>query len=116
MASDWSVYHSDEKRMTEGDSALFETGQLVTTPAFIEAAGDLWCLVAMEALKRHKHGDWGDLEEEDAAQNALAVNHGERIHSVYTEMIPEPVFESVTFWVITEADRSVTTILLPSDY
>jgi hypothetical protein len=61
-------------------------------------------------LARHVHGDWGELSEEDRLQNELAVLLGLRLLSSY----PLPTGGKV--WVITEADRSATTILLPDDY
>lgn len=61
-------------------------------------------------LGRHVQGDWGDVCEEDKQANDAAVRDGERILSAY-------VAESGTrFWVITEADRSATTVLLPDEY
>ena len=62
------------------------------------------------ALARHVSGDWGDVCEEDAEENELSVKEGYRIFSVYHAQ------GGTKFWIITEADRSVTTILLPSDY
>jgi len=61
-------------------------------------------------LRRHLAGDWGDCDPEDAAANDLALKEGERLLSVYHTA------EKVRFWVITEADRSATTVLLPEDY
>ena len=59
---------------------------------------------------RHQMGDWGDLEEEDRKSNEVAVGLGERIFSAYN--IPN----GPKVWVITEADRSATTLLLPDEY
>ena len=59
---------------------------------------------------RHQMGDWGDLEDEDRKSNEVAINLGERIFSAYT--IPN----GPNIWVITEADRSATTVLLPDEY
>ncbi|KAF0096447.1 MAG: hypothetical protein E1N59_414 [Puniceicoccaceae bacterium 5H] len=66
----------------------------------------------LQALMRHVSGDWGNVCPEDAALNDAALTPGEegRILSVYTDRA------DVTFWIITEWDRSVTTILLPEDY
>jgi len=63
-----------------------------------------------KALMRHGTGDWGDLCDEDKAANDLAVLDGSRILSAYKDR------QGAGFWIITEADRSVTTILLPEDY
>ena len=60
-------------------------------------------------LARHASGDWGDLGEQDRRENELSLEHGWRVVSSY------PVGEKCV-WVITEADRSVTTILLPDEY
>jgi hypothetical protein len=62
------------------------------------------------ALKRHASGDWGDLCEEDRQENELSLRDGFRILSVYYSVAGEK------FWIITEADRSVTTVLMPEDY
>lgn len=63
-----------------------------------------------EALARHHRGDWGELDDEDRAANDAALRDGSRILSAYTAGKGEKV------WVITEADRSATTVLLPEDY
>jgi len=63
-----------------------------------------------KALIRHQHGDWGELCEEDKAENELSVREGFRILSSYLDR------NKIKFWVITEADRSSTTVLLPDDY
>ena len=63
-----------------------------------------------QMIRRHGTGDWGELSAEDVTANAEALKDGERLMSSYTDVFDFKV------WVITEADRSVTTILLPSDY
>lgn len=60
-------------------------------------------------LRRHARGDWGDVPPEDTLANERAVEHGSRILSSY-EIAGERI------WLITEADRSVTTLLFPSEY
>jgi hypothetical protein len=62
------------------------------------------------ALSRHVHGDWGDVCEEDREANEFSLTHGERLLSVYHDR------NGVKFWIITERDRSATTVLLPDDY
>ena len=62
------------------------------------------------ALDRHQVGDWGEVCEADSKANNKACKYGERIISAYTSIFGDK------FWVITEADRSYTKILLPSDY
>lgn len=63
-----------------------------------------------EALARHRRGDWGEVPPEDAEENELSLKEGFRLLSAYRSR------EGTRFWVITEACRSVTTILLPEDY
>jgi len=62
------------------------------------------------AIGRHLHGDWGDVCAEDKRANEDALKHGGRLLSVYHTK------DDVRFWIITEADYSATTVLLPSDY
>ncbi len=61
-------------------------------------------------LMRHLIGDWGDVDAQDWAENQSALEHGNRLLSVY-KITPE-----LTLWIITEWDRSVTTMLLPEEY
>ena len=61
------------------------------------------------ALARHQAGDWGDVCDEDRGLNDEALKDGSRILSVYKD-------GETKFWIITEADRSATTVLLPEDY
>ena len=61
-------------------------------------------------LNRHRSGDWGEVCPEDGKANDLALQCGERLLSAYTSD------HGVKFWIITEADRSSTTVLLPEDY
>jgi len=62
------------------------------------------------ALYRHSKGDWGEVCEEDEAANDSALKNDQRLLSVYKSA------SGTKFWVITEWDRSVTTVLLPEDY
>jgi hypothetical protein len=89
----------------------FEMGRLVATPAALEAL-EKWDkdFVVKNLLDRHFAGDWGDLDAEDKAANDEAVKEGERILSSY-QLAP-----NLKIYVITEADRSATTVLLPDDY
>ena len=86
----------------------FHPGLVVVTPAAKEHLGSVDD--AMQMIRSHISGAWGELCEEDKAANDLAVAFGNRILSCYHAPDGEKV------WVITEWDRSVTTILLPSDY
>lgn len=81
-------------------------GQVVATPAAL-SVGDWSQLLPL--LTRHTNGDWGTVSEYDAEQNDSAAEYGDRILSAY-------VVNGEKVWIITEHDRSVTTILLPSDY
>jgi len=81
-------------------------GQLVITA---NASLRLTTEEVLTALRRHASGDWGDLCPEDAMANDESLNQGRRLLSAYGD-------GQYRFWIITEADRSVTTILLPEDY
>jgi hypothetical protein len=87
--------------------AKFRLGRIVATPAVLESLSQDDIL---EAIRRHQAGDWGEASEQSRITNELAVESGIRLFSVYRSG------RGTTFWVITEADRSSTTILLPSDY
>ena len=92
-------------------STLFPLGQTVITPAALERLRqrDLEAIIPT-ILSRHELGDWGDLDEEDSKANDLALKEGDRLLSAYQ------IHEDLKVWVITEWDRSVTTVLLPEDY
>ena len=87
---------------------LFSLGQVVATPAIIEHLMEHG-ISARIFLHRHQHGDWGDVCSEDAAANDAALRLGSRILSSY-ECAGERL------WIITESDRSVTTLLRPDEY
>lgn len=89
---------------------LFSLGQQVATPAALALLASTGVSPA-ELLIRHQAGDWGDVPPEDARENELAVLQGFRIISSYR--VRE---EDERVWVITEADRSSTCILLPAEY
>ena len=95
--------------------ALFPLGQVVATPGSIEATTTEHRL---ECLNRHVRGDWGIVDEDDARENVRAVADGNRILSAYAIDPEQPCkgYGDNTFWIITEADRSVTTFLLPNEY
>ena len=63
-----------------------------------------------QALNRHAQGDWGDVCEDDRKENELSLAEGYRLFSVYHDR------NGIKFWIITERDRSATTVLLPEDY
>ena len=85
----------------------FKHGQIVATPGALSLEEQGVNLLTF--LHRHLSGDWGDLDDEDKAENDFSVKNGFRILSSYNT--PEG-----RLWIITEADRSVTTFLLPSEY
>lgn len=88
---------------------LFSLGKVVATPGAIELLNAL-NILPRDLIRRHVRGDWGDMEQEDVEANNQAIQEGSRIFSAYE------VREDVRLWVITEADRSITTILLPEEY
>ncbi len=86
----------------------FLMGQVVATPGALQLLDDSG-EDPLYYLARHASGDWGELDPHDRKENELSLRHGWRLVSRY------PVGEGVV-WIITEADRSVTTILLPEEY
>jgi len=87
----------------------FELGQIVATPgalAALKKAGQQ----PGEFLTRHVNREWGDLDEEDRKENEYSLEHGFRLLSAYKTNAGDRL------WIITEADRSVTTLLLPDEY
>jgi hypothetical protein len=89
---------------------LFNLGQIVATPGALSALGEDGTTSEF-LLQRHVSGDWGELSQDDRQENDLSVKEGLRILSAYK--LPQT---GVKLWVITEADRSVTTLLLPDEY
>lgn len=91
----------------------FQLGQVVMTPgvaAILENMGDVDASRAVfTMLQRHMVGDCGDMCEEDKLSNEQAIAYGSRVMSSYK-------LGDETIWIITEADRSVTTLLLPEEY
>lgn len=85
----------------------FPLGQVVIT---CTAANTLAADDVTNALQRHVAGDWGAVGPEDARENELALRENLRLLSIYTDQ------KGTKFWIITEADRSATTVLLPEDY
>jgi hypothetical protein len=85
----------------------FPLGQIVITP---NALGKLASDEILNALDRHVQGDWGDLDKDDKLENDIALEKGFRLLSAYTGN------DGIKFYIITEASRAVTTVLLPEDY
>ena len=88
---------------------LFTLGQVVATPGALEAM-DQYAINALDLLRRHLSGDWGNVPPDDAEENMRSVENGWRILSSYA------LSDDQNLWIITEADRSVTTLLLPEEY
>ena len=89
-------------------TALFPLGRFVATPgalAVLESAG----VDPLTLLQRHATGDWGSVPAEDARENEYSLQHGFRILSSYQ-------VEGEALWIISEAGRSVTTVLRPCEY
>ena len=87
-------------------------GQLVMTRGVNDkvADGTQFAKFVTESLGRHAKGDWGDLGQEDKQENELSLKKGFRLLSAYErDGLPK-------IWIITEADRSVTTVLFPEEY
>lgn len=87
----------------------FPLGQVVATPGALHALSDAG-ESAQKFLDRHVRGDWGDLDNHDRAENELSVAEGLRVLSAYR------LSDGAKIWIITEADRSSTCILLPEEY
>ncbi|MCY2993365.1 MAG: hypothetical protein NTY19_36635 [Planctomycetota bacterium] len=85
----------------------FWTGRIVITSG---AQSELSQDEVLEGLARHVAGDWGDVDEDDRKENEFSLEHGFRLLSSYATP------RGTKFWIITEHDRSVTTILLPEEY
>jgi hypothetical protein len=89
---------------------LFPLGQIASTLGAWNAFAAEG-ITGAELLQRHQTGDWGDISEHDQQENTLSLMEGFRILSAYT--LPRT---KVKLWIITEADRSLTTFLLPEEY
>lgn len=92
--------------------APFPLGQLAATPGVLELL-EQHQVSLFDLLGRHASGDWGDVGADDAHTNEQALIHGNRLLSCFTLVLGDP---DTRVWIISEADRSVTTALLPSEY
>ena len=106
-------YATDEQHRAEMDrrrrgEPRFELGHVVATPGALDALEPTNAVILID---RHHRGDWGDVPQGDAWSNDEAVANGERILSQYTLNN-----DSSRIWVLTEWDRSATTVLLPGEY
>lgn len=103
-----SIGTSSQPPANEHTHALFKLGQIVATPALLEHLVE-HCTHPDPFIRRHVRGDWGSVPTEDARENDFSVLNGFRVLSAYE-------VGGKRFWIITEADRSVTTLLFPSEY
>jgi len=100
---------AQERGLPRAIRPKFPLGQAVITPgalaAFQTAGQD-----PVDFIRRHAQGDWGELDQEDIEENEFSLVSGLRLLSAYT------LTDGTRIWIITEADRSATTILLPEEY
>lgn len=87
--------------------AVFRLGKINATPNALAALSEADILAG---IQRHQAGDWGDVDDHDRRANNQALEDKSRLFSVYHSA------NRVKFWIITEANRSYTTVLLPEDY
>ena len=97
----------DDGRDPRVKAGKFELGRMIMTPGAQKAVPPS---EMMRALRRHARGDWGEMDQDDKVANDRAVTDGGRLVSSYLSEA------GAKFWVITEADRSATTVLLPEEY
>lgn len=88
-------------------TSLFPLGDRVITPNALEQLNPIDVALCIE---RHANGDWGELCDEDRKENERSLREGGRLFSLYRDR------NNVKFYVITECNRSATTVLLPEDY
>ncbi|AGG05947.1 hypothetical protein [Dehalococcoides mccartyi] len=98
-------------------NAAFNTGQIVASRGVFDLACENpeFAQFIQKSLNRHVKGDWGDVDEEDKQTNDQALKQGTRLLSAYNDdRFPKNGVAAI--WIITEADRSATTILFPDEY
>ncbi|WP_244865305.1 SH3 domain-containing protein [Xylanibacillus composti] len=105
--SGWFNGFEDFPQRRKMPIAKFELGQIVVTPGVLGKVNEV---DQMKALNRHAQCDWGTISCNDVLSNENALKTGERLFSAYTSE------SGIKFWIITEADRSATTLLLPEEY
>ena len=98
-----------KRNMTANSVPKFPLGKVVATPGALAALAEAG-QTPIQFLSRHVNGDWGDCDGEDRQANEDALRHGDRLLSVYQTP------KGKRIWVITEADRSSTCVLLPEEY
>ena len=94
--------------MNDTRFSFFPLGQMVATPGALDRM-ERYGIHAFDLISRHARGDWGDPDPEDLAANEAALRQRGRLFSAYGT-------GDQKLWVITEADRSATTLLRPEDY
>jgi hypothetical protein len=104
-----SSNNQETPNASKGSTIHLPLGQFVSTPGAIAAMAKAGQKPAV-LISRHRKGDWGEIGNEDWNANNDAVEDGERVLSAYQ------LNDGTKLWVITEADRSATTILLPEEY
>ena len=107
MSSDLSE-NADSTESPTLKLPLFRLGQIVATPGVLKLLKQ-YSVSAWPYIERHVSGDWGNAPPEDARENELSVQKGFRVLSAYD-------IAGQRIWIITESDRSATTLLLPSEY
>jgi len=101
--------NNTEPELVQNEVQLFSLGQIVATPGALEVLEASHQNPA-EFLARHARGDWGELSADDIAENEFSLKNGFRLLSSYATANGQKL------WVITEEDRSLTTLLLPDEY
>ena len=96
-------------RQPQSRRVPFPLGRVLATPGALEAL-EKAKQQPQEFLDRHTSGDWGEVDSHDAAESELSLQRGFRLLSSYTTRSGDKL------WIITEADRSATTLLLPEEY
>jgi hypothetical protein len=99
----------EKETMSDIDTTTLSLGTVVATPGALSALEEA-CESALGYLSRHAMRDWGEIPPEDWEENEFSIRNELRILSAYT------LRNGTKIWIITEADRSLTTILLPTEY
>ena len=116
MSEELSESNSNSPSLPARRGPLFALGHLLATPGALRAL-ELHAISPSQLIGRHVRGDWGDVCGEDRAANNAALVCGARLFSVYQLGTPADAdLGESKLWIITEADRACTTILLPSEY
>ena len=95
--------------MNDTDKTVVSLGTVVATPGALTALEEA-CESSLGYLMRHASRDWGEVPPEDWEENEFSIERDLRVLSAYT------LRNGTKIWIITEADRSITTILLPTEY